>query len=1782
MAKISLRSKDGKKLAVVDTNDAVVVRAQEMIGDAIKVHIEEMLNMLNGKRKQYTGYIRREEFNALNVSTVAIPQTFAGLEAVMVPTRLKEQFFEIKDVVENEDYVEIVATHIFYRQIKNNTLWEPTKGTKYTAAAVCRNVMTNAVFDSGFNVASDCTDELQGSELDYTRKNIVEAFLNPESGICAKFGLSLIRDNWDFYCLKNVGYDRGFVIQNGKNLLGVERKESIENVATRIAPFGKNKDGNVVWLNNNGLKYIDSPNIGDYAVPMLELYDTGLQVGKDDVTDANINDKILQAAQKRFSEDKVDIPEVEMTINFLSLGDTEEYAQYRDLDKVYLYDIVTIRDTVRGYDYSAQVVGAEHDILTGMLISVTLGKIQNSDGTRKIATWQVPEVSGENIRLKSIMAGSFAPEAIRADDIGQNVIGYAHFASAAIDQLTADSIEAVTANIQEIIAGKVTADSIVAGSIETQHLAANAITAEKIDSDAIKTRHLDATAITAEKIASDTIKTRHLDANSITAEKIASDAIKTRHLDANAITADKIQSNTIVSRHIDSDTIQSRHIVAREIDASKIAAGTITAYEIHSGAITADKIDTNAVTAEKIQAGSIDADKISANAIDAINAKLGIANIANAQIASADIGYAQIKDLTAGTAIIETSITEQGIADKLYINRLMITYGQMVEATIGDLVIGASDGYYYHVDVEWDEYGEPTLVPSRVQTPSAAEIEAGHTAGGQTIIGNVGTFAELSSENFYAINSIIDRITAKRIDVDQLWAREAFVNKLMVQDISSNTYIQSTIGDWQSGSTITQTINGINSRITQLGYGTFFYSTTPPDPSGVTVGDVWIEPIENNTWDDVAQYTWDELSGMTWEQVAGQYRMYVWTGSEWKLLFDNMIVSELQTQINQNAWAIQLKADQTAVDTLSGEVTDFSAVLEVQAREISAAVSAVNAKTANYIQLTDPADDPEIVLHLGDTWTKTTGGTWDDLSEFTWDQLSAFTWDQLGGSQVYTWSGTGWIQTADTGAQLNLQTRFDQTERQLLLMAEEVLTIGDSVYKNSASIKIQADRIDQEVERASRAESEKISKTAQYQTADEIVSAAQRYTDGFLEDESRIEQTATGITAYVASYTGEHAYQKYSGIEIKSAGIEISGHTYIKIKSGGSFSVDSQKFVINEDGSVSVNGSITATTITANTQGNIAGWTISQNKLSSGSGTGYVALDSTSGGTYAIWAGAESAASAKFYVKRDGSAKFDGTVTAGAGSTIGGWSVGANRLSSGSGAAYVAMDSTANGTYAIWAGAESAANAAFYVKRDGSAKFSGTVSAGAGSEIGGWSVGANRLSSGSGAAYVAMDSTPNGTYAIWAGAENAANAAFYVKRNGAAKFSGEISAAAGSVIGGWNIGTSDMYSGSGTSRVGIASSGSYAFYAGAENPAAAPFRLKHNGTLTITSLNVVNEQGQETPIDLRVYPLWKLYYHSIKSYTANSITLTNGETVNFNTAAAVRLSGRWTDNWTRYTVTARDGNGNIIGTQSSGAVTADMTNAQIKTALEAANDHKTILSIVADGEDVVVRTIDASGVYTQGWNASAAAVTLSGGWTDNWTRYTVTAKDGNGNVIGTKKSGVVAADKTDAQIKTALEAANDHKTILSITADGEDIVIRTIDASGVYSQGWSASAAAVTLTGGWTDGWTRYTVTAKDGNGNIIGTRSSGAVTADKTDAQIKGAIEAASDHKTVLSVTADGEDIVVRTIDASGVWANAWAASRNAMGKWNGGAGSTLYYFNQSTLRYEVAVGSGVHWYYE
>ena len=533
-----------------------------------------------------------------------------------------------------------------------------------------------------------------------------------------------------------------------------------------------------------------------------------------------------------------------------------------------------------------------------------------------------------------------------------------------------------------------------------------------------------------------------LQSGAVTGRTIASGAISGQNLQANCITAREIQANSITSDKIASKSITSEFIAAGAITSDEIVAGAVSAEKIAAGAVTADKISAGAVTADKISANAITAVKIDTNSISAINSKLGTATIVNGMIDNANISYAKIMD-----ASIQSLIAKDALTETYYIDKLQVRTAQMAYATVGELVIKCSDNHYYRLDI--DQYGG--ITPTDVtNTLTPAEITAGVTSDGHsTIIETDLVVGDLSANNMKAINALIDKLTASRINVSELWARQAFINQLMVTDISSNTYIQSTIGNWESGSTITQTINSLDSRISSLGYGTVYMQPEEPDHGELIAGDIWIQTQSSGTWEQVYQdyASWQTIYNdiSTWQTLGGVPIMWVWDGRKWQEQLNALAQDELETQIQQNAQQISLLASRT---------------------------SAVE---------------------------------------------------------------------------------------------------GDLNNK----------------------------------------------------------------------------YTIRSGITITADGIDISGSQYVKIASGGVFSVQTGTFGVNSESS-----------------------------------------------TYVIWSGASTAAGSPFWVKKDGS--FHSTS-----GEIGGWNIASNSMYSGIGSTYVNLNSNASNTYAVWAGAETATSAPFRVKRDG-------------------------------------------------------------------------------------------------------------------------------------------------------------------------------------------------------------------------------------------------------------------------------------------------------------------------------------------------------------------------------------------------------------------------------------------------------------------------------------------------
>ena len=480
-----------------------------------------------------------------------------------------------------------------------------------------------------------------------------------------------------------------------------------------------------------------------------------------------------------------------------------------------------------------------------------------------------------------------------------------------------------------------------------------------------------------------------------------------------------------------------------------------------------------------------------------------------------------------------------------------------------------------------------------------------------------------------------------------------------------------------------------------------------------------------------------------------------------------------------------------------------------------------------FVQLTDPALDPDNMVVPGDYWVKsdTLASVWENpnSSNVKWNDFNNHTWGSMMTSMadMYCRKGTGanaeWVpvndinyiteaytrieQTRDqitqeayraNAAEGQLDTKINQTAHDIMLTAErsyiaqtnaydsvnkiidEAISLANDAATSAKNASIAKTAMYQSADAivtaavataGENADDSYVAKTTTYQTADQIVSAAQTYTNDKLTNYSTRAQTSTMISGYVT----DNAYGKVSGIEITADGIEVSGSKYVRIKSGGTFTVDSGNFSISTTGKVAI----------APGGGTISTWTIGQQSFynyvedsSTHIRSHYVGLGT---GTYAIWAGAAataasttpSAGNSPFWVKTTGEMK----ATLG---TVGGWTIGTNYIGNAGtrgdstvGMAIVSSDSS----MAFWAGgAFTGGTPAFSVTKGGALKstnadIAGKVTATSGA-IGGWNLTANRIASGSGTGYVAMDSNTSNTYAIWAGNSTAGSAPFRVQRDG--------------------------------------------------------------------------------------------------------------------------------------------------------------------------------------------------------------------------------------------------------------------------------------------------------------------------------------------------------------------------------------------------------------------------------
>ncbi|RXI55288.1 endopeptidase [Clostridium tetani] len=334
-----------------------------VLDSCIRCEVEEELNGYYGLELEYPMFSTKAKYLIED-------------NIIKAPTPQGNQLFRIYRKVKNMSSITIYARHICCDLLDN--FIESYRTGNVTGDTAIQGILNNLQYKTKFKGFSDISTI---ADAYYVRKNPIEILIgNNNNSFINRWGGELKRDNFNIFINNSIGRDNGVTITYGKNLIGIEEDLDTSEVVTRIMPTGLDDKDNSVILPE---KYIDSPLINKYPKPKVRHIHFGdIKVNSEENITLNDVYKLLREKVKElFSEQQIDIPKVNYTIDFIELSKTEEYKNYKVLETVNLGDIVTVKHKKLDINIKQKVIKYRWDSILGKYLEIELGNFKENLST---------------------------------------------------------------------------------------------------------------------------------------------------------------------------------------------------------------------------------------------------------------------------------------------------------------------------------------------------------------------------------------------------------------------------------------------------------------------------------------------------------------------------------------------------------------------------------------------------------------------------------------------------------------------------------------------------------------------------------------------------------------------------------------------------------------------------------------------------------------------------------------------------------------------------------------------------------------------------------------------------------------------------------------------------------------------------------------------------------------------------------------------------------------------------------------------------------------------------------------------------------------------------------------------------------------------------------------------------------------------------------------------------------------------------------------------------------
>ena len=303
---------------------------------------------LNGLYEaEMTVLVSDEHFNDLSVGSILLLNTEKDMQMFRV-------YYISKPINQR---CEVRLQHITYDLTKTPVKPFTSTGAVATCLALKNNVLGSTPFDIQTNIENTSSNFI----LDIPR-SFRECLGGYEGSMLDVFRGEYEWDNLTVKMLSKRGSDNGVRISYGKNLTDFKQEENIENVYDGVLGYAVVDDVTYTATSYYNKTGATNPRIKN--VDFSSDYESG-QVP----TDAELITKETNYA----NNNDIEIPNVNITVSFIPLWQTEEYKNVLPLERVSLGDTVHIYFDKLNVEASARVIKTVWNCLTEKYEEIELG-----------------------------------------------------------------------------------------------------------------------------------------------------------------------------------------------------------------------------------------------------------------------------------------------------------------------------------------------------------------------------------------------------------------------------------------------------------------------------------------------------------------------------------------------------------------------------------------------------------------------------------------------------------------------------------------------------------------------------------------------------------------------------------------------------------------------------------------------------------------------------------------------------------------------------------------------------------------------------------------------------------------------------------------------------------------------------------------------------------------------------------------------------------------------------------------------------------------------------------------------------------------------------------------------------------------------------------------------------------------------------------------------------------------------------------------------------------------